>query len=100
MKNVRVDCLALCDVEEAERFYESRQPGLGTRFARAVADRFERIQRNPEIYGRVNRELRRCKVEWFPYAVIYRCRGDIFDILFVTHLHRAPGWWQTRARSQ
>ena len=35
------------DIAEAADWYDSRQPGLGTDFARAIRDAIEEILRNP-----------------------------------------------------
>ena len=53
MTPFRVDCLALCDTEEARRYYDSKLDCLGQRFANAVADTIERIAENPLLYQRV-----------------------------------------------
>lgn len=96
MTPFRVDCLALCDVEEARRHYESRQEGLGQRFAEAVADTIERVAANPMLYQRVWREYRKCRVPHFPYGVLYRFGGEVVDILVIVDLRRRPGYWKKR----
>ena len=96
MTPFRVDCLALCDVEAACRYYDSRLDGLGQRFARAVADTIERIAENPLIHPRIWREYRKCRVLRFPYGVLYRFDGKIVDILVVVDLRRRPGYWKPR----
>lgn len=93
---LRVDCLALCDVEEARRFYESRRTGLGHRFAETVADAIERIADNPLLYQRIWREYRKCRVPHFPYGIIFRFNGGVVDILVVMDLRRRPGYWKSR----
>ncbi len=99
MKPFRFDCLALCDVEEAARYYDRQQPGLGQRFKNAVADTVERIAANPELYPRVSGGLRKCRVPRFPHGVLYRFDGKRVDILVVMHLHRQPGFWKKRVRA-
>jgi hypothetical protein len=56
MIELRWDCLAECDVMEAVRYYDSRQAGLGHRFAMAVADTVERIRRNPELHLEIDEQ--------------------------------------------
>jgi len=99
MTPFRVDCLALCDIEAARRYYDSRVDGLGQRFANAVADTIERIARNPLIHQRVWRGYRKCRVPRFPYGVLYRFDGEIVDILVVVDLRRRPGYWKRRIES-
>lgn len=98
IKPFRFDCLALCDVEEAARYYDCQQAGLGCRFKNAVADTVERIATNPELYPRVAGGIRKCRVPRFPFGVLYRFDGQQVDILVVMHLLRQPGYWQKRMK--
>ena len=94
----RFDGLALCDVEEAARYYDRQQAGLGRRFKNAVADTVERIVRNPELYPRVSGGIRKCRVLRFPFGVLYRFDNQQVDILVVMHLLRQPGYWHKRIK--
>ena len=96
MNPLRFDCLALCDVEEARRFYDARQSGLGQKFAEAVADTVEKIAANPEWFRQVSAGLRKCRVPKFPYGILFRYDGETVDILVVMHLQRRPGYWKHR----
>jgi len=99
MNELRFDCLALCDVEEARRYYEAQQPGLGQKFADAVADTAERIALHPLFHIRVSGSLRKCRVPRFPYGILYRFDGETVEILVVMHLHRRPGYWKKRVQA-
>ena len=92
-----VDCLAMCDVEEARRYYDVRRRGLGQQFAEAVAGTFEQIAEHPLRQRRVWRQFRKCKVPSFPFGVIYRFDGTTVDILVVMHLARNPAQWKKLA---
>jgi plasmid stabilization system protein ParE len=100
MIELRWDLLAEFDAVEAVHYYDSRQSGLGQRFATALADTVEDIRRNPELHRLVGQKIRKCRVRGFPYAILYRFDGSRIDILVVTHLHRQPDWWKTRLKSQ
>ena len=59
------------DVVEAYRWYEERDKGLGTEFKRAVDTVVCQIQRHPEMYPVVHKELRQAVTRRFPYSIFY-----------------------------
>jgi hypothetical protein len=50
----------------------------------------------PERFRRFEGDMRKIRVEDFPYAVIYRLEGSDLHIISVMHLHRRPGYWSER----
>lgn len=89
---------ALEEADQAIRFYEERQSGLGTRFLDALEDAIARIQRHPRLYQTVSGNIRKCRVLRFPYGVIFRDQTDRIEIIAVPHLKRKPGYWKTRLK--
>ena len=87
---------ALAELKEAALHYTSVQPGLGDRFAHAVEAAIRRIVAHPRRGAIVKGEARRMRVAVFPYAVVYRLRGDHARILAVMHGRRKPDYWQQR----
>ena len=55
-----------------------------------------RIVENPLLYSKAVRDARKCNLHKFPYAIIYRVRGDTVTIVAFMHLHRKPGYWRGR----
>lgn len=92
----RLDCLATCDIEEAARFYESRRPGLGPEFRKAIAETLLRIVAAPALHRVIRSGVRRCLVRKFPYAVLYHFDGETVLVVVITHLQRKPDWWRQR----
>ena len=77
---------ALADIEEAARWYDEQQSGLGSEFAREVIEAIDTALKNPLSY---RLRHRRKNVRWklldrFPYRIVflnYRrshhgCSGD------------------------
>lgn len=85
--------LAQEDLEDSARWYEGRQPGLGSRFLEAVGSVIERIQENPYQYQSVSGSVRRALTTRFPYAVYFEVEAGEATVLAVLHLHRQPGSW-------
>jgi plasmid stabilization system protein ParE len=89
---------ARADVLEAFAFYEGRQIGLGERFREHVDLAIGKIQRNPERYPVVYRDLRRRLVERFPYTIFYRIYPNAIVIVALMHGRQNPAIWRKRAR--
>lgn len=89
--------LAEEDLGEAFLWYEDQLPGLGHEFLRAVDAAFAAIQRGPERYPLVYRDLRRVLVRRFPYKVYFAARAGRIEVLAVIHGRRHPRRWRRRA---
>lgn len=50
----------------------------------------------PERFRRFEGDLRKVRVEDFPYAVVYRLEVSELRIISVMHLHRRPVYWSDR----
>jgi len=72
------------DVAEGFHWYEERADGLGQRFLRQYYDAVVAVERIPEIYFRALGDFRRALLRNFPYALYFRCDGDmiVFVLLF------------------
>ncbi len=87
---------AKLEADAAASYYKERQPGLEIRFLDVLEDVLRRIQRHPQIYRKVNGNLRKCKLPRFPFGVIFRVRTRYIEIIAVMHLRKAPGYWKHR----
>ena len=87
---------ALADVIESQRWYASRQPGLGQAFAEAITAGVERIASDLATFPNVHGSVRRLVVSRFPYAIYFREAGDAIVVIAV-HGRQDPRLWQDRA---
>lgn len=71
-------------------------PGLGKRFALAVAHTLGRIQRFPAAAHVRAHGARRALVAGFPYGIWYVVEGEAIQVYAISHTHRLPGYWQDR----
>jgi len=83
----------------AQLWFETKSPGLGFEFARAVDAAIESVQRNPRAYIEAEIGCRRILLRRFPYAVFYRLRDDELLIVAVFHQRQRPGAWRDRLTS-
>jgi len=90
--------LARRDIARAARWYERQSDGLGSRFVAAVDAALAAAGADPDHYPAVYRDVRRVRVDVFPYGVYFVARAGVVQVLAVTHGRRHPRRWQARAR--
>ncbi len=81
---------------EAIEYYARIDDKLGERFVTVVEDAIEQMSRTPERFRQFDGDMRKVRVEDFPYAIIYRIEDRELRIIAVMHLHRRPGYWRDR----
>jgi len=96
MKPVRFHPEAEAEMIDAAAWYQTQQRDLGGRLLAAVADAIQRIALNPDLYPRLEGDVRRCLTRTFPFGVLFRNRPEIIEVIAVMHLHREPGYWARR----
>jgi plasmid stabilization system protein ParE len=84
------------DVREAYQYYEECSEGLGSDFLLSVDAVLSLIQRNPEIFQKVHKDVRRGLLQRFPYGVFYLTEKGKIVVIGVMHCKRAPETWQNR----
>ncbi|MDP2990846.1 MAG: type II toxin-antitoxin system RelE/ParE family toxin [Kiritimatiellota bacterium] len=84
------------EFDQAVRYYENCQPGLGLEFAEEVYATVARILEYPEAWSPMSKNTRRCLVNRFPFGVIFQIKPDILRIVAVANLHRRPRYWKDR----
>jgi len=97
-RRVRIADLASDEPTAAVRWYESRRPGIGAELFDAVTATIDLTVRQPEIGAAAypNPQVRRLRVERFPYQVVYRLDEVEIVVVALAHLKRRPGYWKHR----
>ena len=85
------------ELEEIENYYDSIREGLGDRFRNDVEMAISRILKFPNGWQPLSHIVRRCRLNSFPYGLIYRVKSDEIRLLAVMHLHREPDYWTYRS---
>jgi plasmid stabilization system protein ParE len=96
---VRFTREAARDLDEAFSFYEQRRPGLGREFLFQVAASIELAKEMPHAWPLVSGEDRACRVQRFPYRLVYFVKSDGMVVLAVAHYKRRLNYWVKRSRS-
>ncbi len=84
------------DLENAARWYEAQQPGLGQRFIAEVARTFDLVGEQPAMYPAVGRMAHRALIRRFPFCVFYRIEEASIIVVAVMHGSRHPSHWKSR----
>lgn len=84
------------DIVEAYEWYEEREMGLGAEFMRCVDSCVHEIQRYPEMYPLVHKNIRQGVTRRFPYSLFYFSSDDTLYIVSVFHASRNPQIWKER----
>jgi len=88
--------LAEYELNEAARYYELEDPGLGAVFLVEVDRCLQAIQAAPEAGAILRGAVRRRLLRRFPYALLYKIKPNGIRILAVMNLQRRPNYWIDR----
>ncbi len=84
------------EFDEAAAWYQ-QHAGRGEKFVDQVQKALDRIGQMPELYAVVYQDIRRVRVQQFPYNIYYRALFDRIEVIAVFHHKRNPKTWQSRA---
>jgi plasmid stabilization system protein ParE len=84
------------ELEQIEIYYDSIREGLGDRFRAEIEMTISRILKFPNGWQPLSLVVRRCRLNSFPYGIIYRVKSGEIRLLAVMHNHREPNYWTYR----
>jgi toxin ParE2 len=84
------------ELEEIENHYESIRESLGDRFRDEIEATTSRMLQFPNGCQPLSRLVRRCRLNGFPYGIVYRVKPNEIRLLAVTHDRRRPNYWKYR----
>jgi toxin ParE2 len=79
-------------------YYEKKAPGLGNAFFDDVTSTFALIKQHPNVWRKMGRYLRRCRLSKFKYGILYRVYDDSIVVFVVGHLSRSRAFWSKASR--
>ena len=89
-------CDAIDDAEEATKYYEEIQPGLGVRFREELEAVTQAIVSQPLLWRERIGGFRRVNLPGFPFYISYFLRGHKILIAAIAHSSRHPDYWKSR----
>lgn len=84
------------EIDDAYRYYEGIRIGLGADFMLCMEETLSRIERNPEHFQKVHKNIARAILHRFPYCVFFFIVGSNIVVTAVMHAKRNPSRWQVR----
>jgi plasmid stabilization system protein ParE len=84
------------DIQEARDQFESIRVGLGNHVLARVREVLARIEKMPELHGKVWEDVRAARLKQFRYIVYFIVLADRVEVLAVLHSARDPSSWQSR----
>lgn len=98
MKPAILSPCALCDADDAKRWYDHCDKGLGSEFLRSLDECIGRIGLDPKRNRIFKPPYRKTLMRRFPYQVVYEDRDDCIWVLAVFHSSRDPKQLANRMR--
>ena len=97
---MRFEFTAAAEVEldAAVEYYNQQRAGLGEEFIAEVRRAVEQVLGYPLAWQLIDPRdgIRRCRLNRFPYGLVYTIQGDIALALAVMHVRRKPEYWRER----
>jgi len=84
------------EFQGAIEYYEKCELGLGQAFVIQVYSAIRNIITYPNMCPILERDIRRCLVNRFPFGILYSIEENEIFILAVMHLRRNPDYWKHR----
>ena len=85
------------DIQGARDQLEAVRVGLGNQVLARFREVLARIEKMPELHGKVWEDVRAARLKQFRYIVYFIVLEDRIEVLAVLHGARDPSAWQSRA---
>ena len=94
--NVHLLAPAQQELDEAIAWYAAQAPGLGDAFLIEALKTLKLVTQFPQAWHPISSQTRRCRLNRFPYSVIYNVDGEDVLVIAIAHQHREPDYWLDR----
>ena len=84
------------ELEEIESHYDGILHELGNRFREDVEMTISRILKFPNGWQPLSELVRRCRLNSFPYGIVYQVNTNGILLVAVMHNRRRPDYWTYR----
>lgn len=85
------------EADDAARWYDAKQPGLGSDFLAELQRTLDDIAHYPDRFAIAAGDTREAAMTRFPYCVYYRSLPGRAVVTAVFHTSRDPSIWQARS---
>ncbi len=84
------------DALKAATWYNNKSEGLGNEFLLALDAKINAIQRDPNHFQLIYKNIRRALTNRFPYGIFFIVESNTIYILAILHTSRNPKIWKDR----
>ena len=91
---VRIIQSAEFEISEAMDYYNGQYHGLGYEFAVEVKKSIKRMMLFPKAWPVFQKDVRKCRLDRFPYAILYEVRKKEIVVFAVMHFKQDPIAWK------
>ncbi|MES9814242.1 MAG: type II toxin-antitoxin system RelE/ParE family toxin [Candidatus Thiodiazotropha sp.] len=84
------------DIDEQFDYYEEKREGLGHDLLLCIEEALDKLQRNPLVYRKIHKELRRIPIRRFPYRIFYFVKNNNVIVTALFHARKDPTSWSGR----
>ena len=95
-KPLEIHAAALEELKSAIAWYLERSEPAATSFVAEVDRALEMVVQSPDRWPKGQHSTRRYVLQRFPFALIYREKENVIELLAVAHGHRRPSYWKER----
>jgi hypothetical protein len=95
--NIEFHPLARLEADEAAIYYDTEQPGTGTRFLTELSNKLAQIAESPLLFGSCG-AYRRANLKVFPYYIAFTIEVKAIRVWAIAHAKRRPNYWAKRMK--
>ncbi len=88
--SVRYTSAAAAEIGNAIAWYGNPDVGQSTAFVQELERTEAHLRSRPELYQRVEGEIRRAVLRRFPYSLFYVIENEVILVLACMHHHQKP----------
>ena len=90
--------VAELELDEAVNYYNQQRAGLGDEFVGEIWLALERILAHPYAWQQLDDDVRRCRLNRFPYGLVYTIEDETILVIAIMYLRRNPSYWRDRLK--
>jgi plasmid stabilization system protein ParE len=95
-KLLEIHPAALAELKSAVSWYASRSEAAAVAFAAELDRAMVLIIKAPKRWPEGDDGTRKFVFQRFPFAIVYREKKSVVQVLAVAHGYRRPGYWKER----
>jgi plasmid stabilization system protein ParE len=95
-KSLEIHPAALAESKLAIAWYWERSQTAALKFVAELDRVVEQIVESPQRWPADDVGTQRFVMQRFPFAIVYREKEEVVQVLAIAHGHRRPGYWKDR----